>query len=108
MPGANGSLQIFTVFISVPFSYILHNVSNVLNNTRKKVQKIVAEEELSLNNLDRVRESDLRGVVEGLQREKTFGFEKFSEEEYYPSEQKQDEDKIITMPKKPKTRIRKK
>lgn len=82
--------------------------TNVLNNTRKKVQKIVAEEELSLNNLDRVRESDLRSVVEGLQREKTFGFEKFSEEEYYPSEQKQDEDKIITMPKKPKTRIRKK
>lgn len=82
--------------------------TNVLSNARKKVQKIVAEEELSLNNLDRVRESDLRGVVEGLQREKDFGFEKFSEEEYYPSEQKQDEDKIITMPKKPKTRIRKK
>ena len=80
--------------------------TNVLNNTRKKVQKIVAEEELSLNNLDRVKESDLRGVVEGLQREKDFGFEKFSEEEYYPSEQKQEEDKIITMPKKPITKIK--
>lgn len=81
--------------------------TNVLSNARKKVQKIVAEEELSLNNLDRVKESDLRGVVEGLQREKDFGFEKFSEEEHYLSEQKQEEDKIITMPKKPKTKIKK-
>lgn len=80
--------------------------TNVLSNARKKVQKIVAEEELSLNNLDRVRESDLRGVVEGLQREKDFGFEKFSEEEY-SNELDQNGNKIIDMPKKPKTKIKK-